>query len=318
MAALTLFAAAISLAWAVVAVWIGPRVGYVDAPEGDPLKTHTRAAVPLGGVGVFVGVHAGLFLGDSFEPALLAASAVVVTVGLVDDRRPLPPLVRLAGWGVAAAIVALDVPPGAGVTLGALVAAATVLSIASVNLFDGLDGLAASSALVAAGGLALLAVARGADHAFPLLLLGALAGFLVLNWHPARVFLGDSGAYVVGVLLAWGMMVVSPGGGTDLVVAAGVLGVFVIDLVLTILRRLGHRQRLFAGDRSHVYDQMHRRGWPVAGVAIAAAALQAAFVAVVLLADRLLPAVAAAVTVAGVLAVAVGAFVLGGFTRTRD
>jgi hypothetical protein len=114
------------------------------------------------------------------------------------------------------------------------------------------------------------------------------------------------------------MMVVSPGGGTDLVVAAGVLGVFVIDLVLTILRRLGHRQRLVAGDRPASPMHLVVHMGPVAGVAIAAAALQAAFVAVVLLADRLLPAVAAAVTVTGVLAVAVGAFVLGGFTRTRD
>ncbi|HSM01057.1 MAG TPA: MraY family glycosyltransferase [Acidimicrobiia bacterium] len=312
MAGLTLAAAAVSLSWAVTAVWLGPRIGYVEAPGEDPLKTHARPAVPLGGIGVFLGVHIAMALGGRFDPALLAATSVVVVLGLVDDRRPLPPYLRIAGWSLAAGIVALD---ATGVVTGMVLAAVAIVAIASVNLLDGLDGLAGGSALVAAAGLAFLAGARDVDHALPLLVAGALAGFLVLNWHPARVFLGDSGAYLVGVLLAWSMAKASPGSAADLVVAAGVLGVFIVDLVVTILRRLSGRRPLFAGDRSHVYDQLRQRGRRVADIALWAAALQAAFVAVVLFADRFLPGITGALTVAGALGIAVAALVIAGFAR---
>jgi UDP-GlcNAc:undecaprenyl-phosphate/decaprenyl-phosphate GlcNAc-1-phosphate transferase len=320
MAGLILVSAGIGLGWAVAAVWLGPRIGYVDAPGESPLRPHARPAVPLGGVGVFLGVHAGLVLGAGFEPALAAATALVLVLGLVDDRGGLAPRVRLVVWAVAGLVIAFGVTiaePG-GVAGRVLVVGLVLLAVNAVNLLDGLDGLAGSSALVAAVGLALLAVSRGVDGAVPILTAAAVAGFLVLNWHPARVFLGNSGAYVVGVLLAWGILATSPAGGAELVVAAGVLGVFAVDLVVTVIRRAAGRRPLFAGDRSHVYDQMRDRGWSVPGVAAAAAATQAVMVAAVVVADRLLSPIAGAVAVAGLLAGIVGGLVAAGFAQMAE
>jgi UDP-GlcNAc:undecaprenyl-phosphate/decaprenyl-phosphate GlcNAc-1-phosphate transferase len=320
MAGLILVSAGIGLAWAAAAVWLGPRIGYVDAPGESPLRPHARPAVLLGGVGVFLGVHAGLLLGAGLEPALVAASALVLVLGLVDDRIGLAPRVRLVVWTVAGLVIAFGVTieEPRGVAGRVLVVALVLLSVNAVNLLDGLDGLAGSSALVAAVGLALLAGQRGVDGAVPILTAAALAGFLVLNWHPARVFLGNSGAYVVGVLVSWGIVVTSPGGGSELVVAAGVLGVFAIDLVVTVLRRAAAGRPLFAGDRSHVYDQMRDLGWSVPGVVVAATAAQSAVVVAAVLVDRLVSPTAGAVVVAGLLATVVVVLIATGFARMAE
>ena len=112
-------------------------------------------------------------------------------------------------------------------------------------------------------------------------LAGAGAGFLVLNWQPARIFLGDNGAYVIGVALAYGVLSGGNGRfGTILLLALGVLGVFVIDLITTISRRVINGTPILQGDRSHIYDQLRDRGWPVRAVALFAASAQAVLVAI--------------------------------------
>jgi UDP-N-acetylmuramyl pentapeptide phosphotransferase/UDP-N-acetylglucosamine-1-phosphate transferase len=173
--------------------------------------------------------------------------------------------------------------------LVALEIAIVVFAINAVNLFDGLDGLAGTVGLVAALGLAWLAVGRGFDGDLPLSLAAGLLGFLALGWHPARVFLGDAGAYVVGLTLAASIAAASPGSARDLLVAATLLGVFAIDLVVTVLRRLRNTRPLFEGDRSHVYDQLRDRGMGVPHVVLVAAATQAALVVITVLVDQLVP-----------------------------
>jgi len=112
----------------------------------------------------------------------------------------------------------------------------------------------------------------------PLVLAAALAGFLPFNWHPARVFLGDNGAYTIGTVLAFATMIVSPDGlGVSWLIALVPLGVFLVDFVATILRRLLAGKALFTGDRSHLYDQLRDRGVPVKTVALMAVAAQAVF-----------------------------------------
>jgi UDP-GlcNAc:undecaprenyl-phosphate GlcNAc-1-phosphate transferase len=293
-------AAGVSLVWCFGALWLGPRIGYVDKPDGSVLKVHEKPAVPLGGVGIYAGFHLAVLAEGVFDLTLFVATTIVLVLGLLDDRWGLPPLIRL-GVEVAAAaflMVGLDGPaPGLGSFIGGVIV--IVFAINAVNLFDGLDGLASSIGLVAAIGVALLATQRGiGQFEDSLALAAALAGFLVLGWHPARVFLGDSGAYVLGMLLAAGIIGTSVGNG-ELAVGSALLGVYAIDLVVTIVRRVRARAPLFEGDRSHVYDQLRDRGWGVTKVVYMAAAAQALVVALVLLVDRLIPGWAGA----GVLAV---------------
>lgn len=315
-----LITAAVSLAGCIAGWWLGPRVGLVDRPDGTALKPHRRPVAPLGGLGIFLGLHAGLAAAGLYDAGLAAATGLVFVLGLVDDRWEIPPAARLAveiGAGVVVAVAADLAVDGWGG--GVLVVVLVVAAINAVNLFDGLDGLVGSATVVAGLGLWAVAGVRNIDGTFGLVAAAAAGAFLVFNWNPARLFLGDNGAYVVGVVLAYGVVAVTPSGNAGrTVVAAAVLGVFGWDLAVTILRRGRAGRPLFAGDRSHIYDQLHDRGWPVRRVAAAAGTFQAVFIGGAVVADAVLPSGVAAAVVVAAAAGLVGAAVGAGFLRVDE
>jgi len=302
----------IALGWARLAIWLGPVIGWVDRPEADTkLKVHERPAVPLGGVGIFLAVHIAMAISDRFDPGLLAATGLVLLLGLVDDRVGLSPKLRLLVELIAGVVLVVSADVGVHGWWGILVGTALVVfAINAINLYDGLDGLVGSTALVTALGLAVLAGGGGAlfegldrDPLFGLILGAALAAFLVLNWNPAKVFLGDNGAYSVAVFVVYGILrtealidstgaatvlTLSPMVSIEVWIAMGLLGVFALDLVVTFARRRLNGEPLFEGDRSHVYDQLRDRGMSIKQVALTSAAIQAFLVIVTILVDRLL------------------------------
>lgn len=278
-------AGVVALAWCGAALRIGPQLGYVDHPDEDSLKVHEKAAVPLGGVGVFLGFHLAALVGGRLDLTLLAATTLVLVLGLIDDRRGLPPGLRLLVELVAGVVLVLGTTGATDSWVTAVLGIALVVfAVNAVNLFDGLDGLVGSVGIVAALGVAALLSSRGSTPDDALALAAALAGFLVLAWHPARVFLGDSGAYVVGVLFS-GLILRSSDGPAELFIGSGLLGVFALDLVVTVIRRLRNRRPLFLGDRSHVYDQLRDRGMTVQSVVGIAALLQVVLAAVIVWVD---------------------------------
>ena len=285
---------------------VGPSLGYEDRPDDPELKVHTLPAVPLGGVAVFVGMHAGLVVADRFDIALLVSTSVLLLLGLADDRLGLDPKVRLAVEVIAGVILAVGILEEAGVAVAVLTALLVVVSVNAVNLFDGLDGLAGSTALLSAAGAAVFAVNRAAGAVPALIVVAALGGFLVFNWHPAKLFLGDNGAYFVGLTLV-ALYAFPSDGIPDIIVGTGLLGLFLVDLVSTVLRRRIAGTPMFVGDRSHIYDRIHAQGRPVPQVVLIVAVLHVAVVGAVLAADWLLaPGWAATATVAvGIAAVAI-------------
>ena len=321
--------AAIVISFAVAWVFsrLARRFRFVDLPDED-LKTHTSPIPPVGGIGVFVGLHAGLIMVGRFDAGLLAATAVLLAVGLVDDRvglsAPLRLLLEVGAGLVLGAFADLPGPLWARVLLA--VALVTVAANA-VNLIDGLDGLSGSTAGITAIGLAVLSHNHGTlGVAAAVMLAGALAGFLALNWKPARIFLGDGGAYVVGATLAYAMLLsvpsevaFTPGVGLPLLLlATAMLGVIGLDLAITLTRRRTAGRPLFAGDRSHVYDQLRDRGWSVTRVVVVAAAVQAGIATGVVVFDRNLePWLAVAVTFAAAILM-VGAAAAAGFVRVDE
>ena len=272
---------------------MGPRLGFVDTPDDPGLKVHRQNAVPLGGVGVFLGVAVGWWVAGGFDPRVMGPAGALSILGLVDDRIRLSAWLRLAVQVlIATAAMTLGAVPSNGSPIAeALVGVVLiVIAINAVNLFDGLDGLAGSAGLAASLGVAALAATRGAEPNLGLVLAAGLGGFLYFNRHPARVFLGDNGAYLLGFLLAIGVMRTSPSGaGPELWVAALILGVFVVDLAVTVLRRAAAGQPLFLGDRGHLYDRLVARGWSIGRVVGAAVLGEFAFVALTLLLDANLP-----------------------------
>lgn len=242
-----------------VMIWAGPRLGIVDHPD-DHLKPHSGSPVPLGGVAVLAGALAGLLVADVLETGLLASVLVVWLIGLVDDIRGLSRVVRLLGaLGAGVLLVTLG-----GTSFEAALAVfwvvAVVVVVNAINLFDGLDTLAASVSTVAIVGIGWLGLSQGAsDPWIVLAIAGALIGFLVWNRPPARLYLGDNGAYVVGVLAVWAAM----WGSTDRmgsVVAVGLVGLPLIDLGVTVFRRGLSGSPFFSGDRDHTYDRLRQRG----------------------------------------------------------
>ncbi len=314
-------AAAVAFLGAFGALMVGPRLGFVDKPDvSSALKVHRRPAVPLGGVGVFLAVHTGMTVAGIYDAGLAMATGGLLLLGLFDDRFQLAPWPRLvAQVGLAIVLVVLADGGWSNAPLSlAIGVMLTVTTINAVNLFDGLDGLVGTTAFISALGLTLLAETRGLNGDFGWIIAAALIGFLVLNRHPARVFLGDNGAYVVGALLAYGIMRASPEPvDSRVIVAAVVLGMIAIDLAATVIRRHLAGRPLFAGDRSHIYDQLRDQGWGVGRVVLVMALVQLVFAAVALGIEQVRDGPLRLILVFALVALSLGSVAKAGLLRTQ-
>ncbi|MDP9296957.1 MAG: undecaprenyl/decaprenyl-phosphate alpha-N-acetylglucosaminyl 1-phosphate transferase [Actinomycetota bacterium] len=294
---------------------LGPRIGAVDVPAGE-LKPHPQPVSYLGGMTVALAIVAGLIArGWPLRLAGALGLAGALILGLVDDAIDLTPLSRLAlqaalAVGVVAGGLRADALPGAVL---AWVAAIVLFVVAmnGVNLVDGMDGLAAGAVVISTAGLAAIARSNGGGTGLALVTSGAAAGFLFYNLPPARLFLGDGGAYLLGVVLA--VSILHAGGSAEsLAGAATCLGLFALDPALAILRRRVNRLRLTEGDRGHLYDQLAARGLgPVACLAASWGAHTALVVAGIVAAS--LPTAAGVVFSVGVWAASIFALFSFGF-----
>mgnify|MGYP006272057273 CR=1 FL=1 len=258
-------------------------------------KIHTESTPRLGGVGIFVAFVlaslTGLLVvgpGQGLAPwsiptllLILAGLFVIHGLGLYDDfvnlRAPLKFTIQLAAAGLVAGsgvtIRLIDLPWLGTLSLPPVLAVAlTVLWVVSisnaVNLIDGADGMAGGVALLAALFMAIIALAQGSlVAALPAAaLVGALAGFLVYNLPPARIFMGDSGSLTLGFILA-----VIPLLGLERGSAAGVpfaplpvltlLYIPITDTLLAITRRLKRGLPVHAADREHLHHRLMDRGF---------------------------------------------------------
>jgi UDP-GlcNAc:undecaprenyl-phosphate GlcNAc-1-phosphate transferase len=277
---------------------VAVRTGAVDRP--GELKPHASPTPYLGGIALGAGIVAGVIVQPRSLPWQVALALVGVwTIGLIDDVRTVPPARRLLGQLglgllVAAGGVVARVLPSTGLRW---VGTALVFTAAinGVNMVDGMDGLAGAAGVMSATALAIIAAGSGTwAEVVAVALAGSTAGFLLHNRPPARLFLGDNGAYVLAGALA--IVVLSEGGTwSRLLGALTCLGVFDLDLSLSLARRISGGARLTGGDRSHLYDQLRSRGAPyrrtlttmlavhaaliTAGIVIAVLPTAAAFVA---------------------------------------
>ncbi len=240
-----------------ICIVVARRWGVMDRP--GPLKTHATPVPYLGGLAVFAGVAVGGAVG---RPVVLVPLAAALAVGVSDDRFGLPAPLRLGAQLGVGAVIAVTQPIHLPGWIGVpLVMAASVLLINGFNLLDGLDMLAAGVGAVAAAGFAV--VTHGPARLLAVSLTGALVAFLWYNRPPARIYLGDGGAYILGacmtVLLtyAWGVGVASENG----VLALALLAVPVAEVACAIVRRLRSGRSLLSGDRAHPYDLLVAGGW---------------------------------------------------------
>jgi UDP-GlcNAc:undecaprenyl-phosphate/decaprenyl-phosphate GlcNAc-1-phosphate transferase len=261
----------VAVALALVLTWaarrLGLATGLVDRPPAAPppgaehLKIHSVPIPVLGGLGVVAAVGGALLVADADLPLLAVAGVVMaMVVGLVDDARPQPASVRMAALAVAGVPIAAGLPlDELGLSARVGVVVLLLLLANAVNLIDGQDGLAGGLGAIASVGLAAVIAANGANPVLALAVAGALVGFLAWNLPPARVFLGNGGAYGLGALLTVLAAQATIGHGWHgLLAAALCLGVFAFELTFTVARRLVGSQGLAVGDRRHSYDLLGR------------------------------------------------------------
>ncbi|MCQ4210820.1 MraY family glycosyltransferase [Streptomyces longispororuber] len=282
-------------------------------PEIRARDVHREPTPRLGGIAMFFGLCAGLLIADhltnlnrvfesSNEPrALLSGAALIWLIGVLDDKFEIDALIKLGGQMIAAGVMVMQgltilwLPiPGVGqVSLtqwqGTLLTVAlVVITINAVNFVDGLDGLAAGMVCIAAAAFFLYAYriwyGYGIEEAAPAtlfaaILMGMCLGFLPHNMHPARIFMGDSGSMLIGLVLAAAAISITGqvdpdalklnlGGSTrdathamlpvfiPLVMPLTIIAIPFADLVLAIVRRTWNGQSPFAADRGHLHHRL--------------------------------------------------------------
>jgi UDP-GlcNAc:undecaprenyl-phosphate GlcNAc-1-phosphate transferase len=263
-------------------------LGVVDTPGGRRLNL--RPVPRLGGLALFLGIFVPslAFLPlDRETRGLLLGAAVAVTVGAIDDFRGLRWWEKLGGQLIAAAIptgfgiwvdrftfpfVGIHTVPG---WIGVPLTIVWIVAIMNmVNFLDGMDGLAAGVAAIAGLTFAVIALSLAKPDAaiMSAIVFGACVGFLRHNFYPARIVMGDSGALLLGFVLAaltvQGLL--KTAATVALLFPLLVLAVPIVDTTFVVARRLRHGQRVFEGDQAHLHHRFLRRGFsqPKAAVTI--------------------------------------------------
>jgi UDP-GlcNAc:undecaprenyl-phosphate GlcNAc-1-phosphate transferase len=282
---------------------LAPRIGAIVPP--DERRVHDRPTATLGGAAMVLGFLVALaaaWLSGSFAPmfaaqsealGIVAAVVVIFFVGAIDDLRDISAPAKTAGMVLAGSvlsfagvsIVVFRVPFfGLSFLSSDLSALVTVLWVVgmmnAINLIDGLDGLAAGITAIAAGTFFLYAMRLGnlgvvlpgnPAALVAIIVAGLCVGFLPHNFHPARIFMGDAGALVLGLLMSVATIMV--GGRTSqsfsgqayfffapIFIPLVILGVPILDTLLAIVRRASKRKGISSADKDHLHHRLMRLG----------------------------------------------------------
>jgi UDP-GlcNAc:undecaprenyl-phosphate GlcNAc-1-phosphate transferase len=294
-AAILVFAGVVTLLVTPLVRSFSERHGFVDRPGGR--KVHKEPISRLGGFAIFIGVAAAVaaqILGEKYLGwggsfisqtggrfniyGLYGGLTLMFLVGLLDDLFDIAPSAKLLGQIAAGVVVALSGlriefvgrPLGGGIfLLGLLSIPVTVVYLVGfanvINLIDGLDGLAAGVSAIAAASLLLIAIQGNRLDAAALAaaLIGACLGFLRYNFHPASIFMGDSGAMFIGFALAAISLlgVMKTTATIALAVPLIIIGVPIFDTASAIVRRLRHKRPIQEADKGHIHHKLLGRGF---------------------------------------------------------
>lgn len=259
----------------------------MDFSEGDDLKIHKNPTPFLGGFAIFAVAVASLYLfgfpAQEFIFIILAC-LIIFLLGFWDDfnwkhiskRKPHLKFLFLVLCSLAAALVLYFA--GIKFYLFPFLAPFYIfVLINAMNYQDGMDGQAGSLFLISMAGFYALGIISGNSIVMMicLIFLGSVLGFLVYNFPPAKIFMGDSGAYLLGFVLAMSAIFFSK----NIISGLFIIGLPLFDGVCINIKRLFKGKSIFLGDREHFYDKMIDRGFSVKKTLFISAALQIFFVA---------------------------------------
>ncbi|MDB4586213.1 hypothetical protein N9114_00535 [Akkermansiaceae bacterium] len=284
----------VSLALTRIFIVVGPRLGLMDEP--DERRVHVTPVPRAGGLAIWVAFLIVLWVADAISPNLFIghhgtkniawtiSSAILILVGFIDDRAGLKPLVKLGGQAIAAAVFYyIYYPEGfsiAGFEIPRVAAWVIfviwcVAIINAFNLIDGLDGLCGGLVIVSLSMILAIAWSNGnwRDSVFIIIMIGAVAGFLVYNFNPARIFLGDAGSMMLGFFIASSANDIAGERALigSLMLPIAIAGIPLLDVILAIWRRSSRREMeksqgeekkagLFSADKDHLHHRLLEMG----------------------------------------------------------
>lgn len=254
------------------------RIGAVDKPNYR--KVHTAIMPRIGGLAIFGAFLIGYVIlrpGDIHATGILIGAVIIILTGFLDDMLEITAKAKVVGQLAAAIVVVtwgglqidfINLPFGGQIEFGYLSIPITIIWIIgitnAINLIDGLDGLAAGVSSIALITLAIMAMIMGQPFviATAAILAASSLGFLFFNFHPAKIFMGDTGSlflgYMISVLALLGFKNVAV---ISVIIPVIMLGVPIFDTFFAIVRRIRMKQKISAPDKSHLHHCLLRAGF---------------------------------------------------------
>lgn len=253
---------------------IAEFIGAMDMPNAR--KVHKKPIPRLGGLGIYAGFLLGymLFGEQSIQMnSVLIGSVIIIITGIFDDIKPVPAKYKLLGQIAGAAVVPLyggillqDISAfGLYIDFGIFAYPLTILFIVGIinciNLIDGLDGLSSGISSIYFITIGIIAIllhnSNGLDVILTFIMLGSTLGFLWHNFHPAKIFMGDSGSmflgYIIAVIALLGFKNVTL---TSFIIPILLLAIPIMDTLFAIIRRLINHKPLGMPDKNHLHHQL--------------------------------------------------------------
>lgn len=257
-----------------VIIKIAHHVNALDMP--NERKVHKEPMPRMGGLAIFIGFLVGymLFCNQTVQMnSILIGSFFIILLGVFDDIKPLTPSIKFCGQLLAAIIVVYygnvvmqDLSAfGLYINFGMFAKPITILFIVSIinclNLIDGLDGLAGGISSIFFITITVISTLLGnvssLDISLTLIMIGATLGFLLYNFHPAKIFMGDSGSmflgYMIAVISLLGFKNVTL---TSFIVPVLILAIPILDTLFAIIRRLLKGESFAKADKEHFHHQI--------------------------------------------------------------
>ncbi len=266
-------------------ILIAPRIGAMDIPK-DKRRIHKKPMPRFGGVALFLGFLTAFCWFDQIseqQAGIIAAAAVIMIIGIVDDIKGVPAKIKLLGQIACAVLLwfatlrfsgmANFFPIGPDyivfpVWLSMMVTVFWIVAIINtINLMDGLDGLAAGIVLIASLSIAYISnyTERDVNCIMILAVAGACTGFLFYNFNPAKIFMGDSGSMLLGLLLASVSLVGDTPTKSVTLFSATVPVILLVlpifDTSFAILRRTVKHRPIFEADKGHLHHRIMAMGF---------------------------------------------------------
>lgn len=253
---------------------IAAHIGALDIP--DARKVHTKITPRLGGLGIYIGFLVGymIFGGSSIQMnSILIGSFIILLTGIFDDIKPISAKAKLLGQILASCVIVFygnillnNISVfGLDINFGVFAYPITVLFIVActnvINLIDGLDGLSGGISSIFYLSTIIICFFQGRymelEFILALLMLGSTLGFLIHNFHPARIFAGDSGALFMGFTIAViSLLGFKTTAITSIFIPLAILAVPILDTLFAIIRRLLKHQSISTPDKQHLHHQL--------------------------------------------------------------